>query len=227
MESRHQQPVGFAAHSPALPELPSQQIALHSSLAGPAHQLHQPSFICSNQHAQVAQQAHIPSNASFGSQQPQASDFGAPPNPIQPSGLRPNMLQPPGLMQASEGLQLPLHVQQWLAVLANNSQQGTQSLTAPKQCATSPITSPHVSSADAAKAATEMHEDVRQLRAELSEVKSKFAETQAMPFCCADTLLNMHIQKGSKDFGDCIKPTLFQQQLECCLNILALQRLQG
>ena len=193
MESRHQQPVSFTAHSPALPELPTQQTTLHSSFAGPAHQLHQSSLGWPNHHGQVAQQAHIPSNAFFGSQQPQASDSGVLPNPNQPpnqpAGLQHEMLQPPRLMQASQGLQLPLHVQQWLAVLANDSQQGTQSQTAaPKQHVSNANTSPRVSSADAAKAATEMHEDVRHLRAELSGVKSQFAETQAMLFCCLDTL---------------------------------------
>ena len=183
MDSRQQQPISFTAQSPAFPEFPSQQMALHSSLARPAHQSHQPSSGWPNQNGQGPQQVHIPSNAFFGSQQLQASGFGVPSNPNQPAGWQQNMLQPSGLTQAPQGLQLPLHVQQWLAVLANDSQQGTQSQTAPEQHAISANTSPHVLSADAANAAAEMHEDVRQLRAELSEVKSKFAETQAMPFC--------------------------------------------
>lgn len=93
------------------------------------------------------------------------------------------MLQPPGLTQppSSHGLQLPLHVQQWLAVLASDSQQGIQSQAAPKQHPISGTSPPDVSSADAAKAATQMQEDVRLLRAELTEVKSKFAETQVWP----------------------------------------------
>lgn len=182
MESRHRQPVSFTAHSPAFPELPSQQMALHSSFAGPAHQLHQPSLAWPNQDTQVAQQGHPLSNAFFGSQQPQASDCGVLHNPNQPAGLRHDMLQPPRLMQASQGLQLPLHVQQWLAVLANDSQQGAQSqAAAPKQHVTNANTSPHEFSADAAKAATEMHGDVKQLRAELSGVKSQLAETQVLP----------------------------------------------
>ena len=41
--------------------------------------------------------------------------------------------------------------------------------------------SPRVPSPDAVNAASEMQEDLRQLRAELSDVKSKFAETQAPP----------------------------------------------
>ena len=225
LESRHQQAVSFGAHSPALPVCPSQQMALHSSFAGPVHQLGQPSLGWPNQIGQVAQQAHIPSRAFIGSQQPQASDMGSLPNPNQPAGSQHNMLQRPGLMQASQGLQVPFHVQHWLAVLANDSQQGTEGQTGLKQHATNANTSPHVSSASAAKAATEMREDVRQLRAELSEVKSKFAETQAMLFCCIDSWLRTHMQKvaqGSKHVANSITPTLFQQLIECGLDVIAL-----
>ena len=216
LESGHQQPVSFAAYSPALPVFPSQQMALHSSFAGPAQQLHQPSLGWPHQNGQFAQQEHISSNAFFGSHQPQTHDFEVLPNPNQSASV-----QPSGLMQASQGLQVPLHVQHWLAVLANDSQKGTQSQTAPNHHATNANISPHVSDADAAKAAAAMHEDVRQLRAELSEAKAKFAETQAMLFCFIDTWSSMHMQRVANTLETVC--TLFQQPTERCLNVISLQ----
>ena len=182
MEGRHLQPGSFSSDTPALLGPPSQQMALHSSLAVDTHQHPRASSGWQSYNQQVAEQPQIHSNAFQGSQQPQASGFGVLPVLIQqPSGQQ--QLPVPGQTQSPQGLQLPLHVQQWLALLANNSQQGVPSQHTPQQHATSAQTSPQVPSADAVNAvkATELQEDVRHLKAELSDVKSKFAETQACP----------------------------------------------
>lgn len=158
-------------------------MALHNSLAGDAQQLPWASSGWQSHNQQVVEPPQVLSNAVFGSQQPQASGVGVlPVLTQQPSGTQHSVLLPEPT-QSSQGLQLPLHVQQWLAVLANNSQQGMPSQPTPRQLATSAQPSAHVPTADAVSAATDLHEDVRQLRAELSDVKSKFAETQACPFC--------------------------------------------
>lgn len=184
MEGTHQQPGSFSTHSPALPRWQSQQMALHSSLAGDAQQRPWAPSGWQSHNQQVAEQPHIPSNAVYGSQQPQASGLSVlPVLSQQPSGPQHSVLQPPGQAQSSEGLQLPLHVQQWLAVLANNSQQGMPRQPAPRQLSTSAQPSAQVPIVDAVNAATKLQEDVRQLRAELSDVRSKFAETQACPLC--------------------------------------------
>lgn len=181
MESRQQHPVNFCSNNPALPQWPSQQMALHSSLAGDALQLPWASSGWQSHNNQVAEQPRLPSNAFQGNQQSHTSAFGVLPILTQPSGSQHSVLQSPGQTQLPPGLQLPLHVQQWLAVLANDSQQGIASQHTPQQHAISAQTSARVPSADAVNAATQLQEDVRQLRAELCDVKSKFAETQACP----------------------------------------------
>jgi len=77
-------------------------------------------------------------------------------------------------------LQLPGHVQQWLATLAHDAQQAAGSSTALDQPASRERhAQASVSSPGHAAASAEVQEDLRQMKAELADVKAQFAETQA------------------------------------------------
>ena len=89
--------------------------------------------------------------------------------------------------QSIPPLQLPAHVQQWLATLAHNAQQASCNSTALDQPASRERhAQASASSPGRAAASAEVQEDSRQMKAELSDVKARFAETQAWSLldCC-------------------------------------------
>lgn len=89
--------------------------------------------------------------------------------------------------QSVPPLQLPAHVQQWLATLAHDAQQASGSSTALDQPASRGThAQAFASSPGHAAASAEVQEDLRQMKAELADVKARFAETQAWSLsdCC-------------------------------------------
>ncbi|DBA90582.1 TPA: hypothetical protein ACH3X1_003818 [Trebouxia sp. C0004] len=83
-------------------------------------------------------------------------------------------------LQSISPLQLPAHVQQWLATLAHDAQQASGSITVLDQPASRERhAQASASSPGQAAASAEAQEDLRQMKAELADVKARFAETQA------------------------------------------------
>ena len=90
-------------------------------------------------------------------------------------------------LQSVPPLQLPAHVQQWLATLAHDAQQAAGSRTALDQPASRERhAQASASSPDRAAASAEVQEYLRQMKAELADVKARFAETQvwSLTDCC-------------------------------------------
>lgn len=88
--------------------------------------------------------------------------------------------------QQSGPLQLPAHVQQWLATLARDSRQATGSSKVPDNPAGGaehvPVSALSPGRPDAS---ARVQEDLKQMRAELSDVKERFAEAQvSLWHCC-------------------------------------------
>ena len=140
--------------------------AFHSSLAG-VHQQLLPGWISNSTSARQQPLADVLSIQQ--QQQGLARDVMA---SSCPAGLQNSSHQGPGWAQASSAVQLPVHVQEWLASLATTAQPSVVQHAAGARAA-SPVRSP-----DAVHAARELHEDLQELRAELADVKRNFAETQ-------------------------------------------------
>lgn len=177
IDSRYQQHSSLGQGGPSPPASPSQQTAYHSNPAKAAHQTLRswPSHAAS-----VSQQLDtMPSVAVFGQQQQQADAH----NDWLPSahlaGPQDSAQQDFRSAKEMSGLQLPMHVQQWLASLASHGQLGVDQPAAPVR-ASSAVPSP-----DAVQAATEVQENLRQLRAELADVKAKLTDTQVCPLVIA------------------------------------------
>ena len=169
VDSRYQQRHGLGQGGPSPSASPSHQTAYHSLPAGAAH----PMLSRWPRHdASVPQQPEMPSTAALGQQLQQADAHSSWLPSSRLAGPPDSAQQDVSSGQGASGLQLPMHVQQWLASLAGAGQPGVDQHAAPTR-ASSAVPSP-----DAVHAATELHEDVRQLRAELTDVKSKLTETQ-------------------------------------------------
>lgn len=94
-------------------------------------------------------------------------------------------------LQSVLPLQLPAHVQQWLATLAHDAQQAAGSSTALNQPASRDRhAQASASSPGHAAASAEVQEDLRQMKVELADVKARFAGTQAWSLldCCMATV---------------------------------------
>ena len=98
----------------------------------------------------------------------------------QQSNLNSSTQQGMASLQSVPPLQLPAHVQQWLATLAHDAQQtagssiGLDQPASRKRHAQASASSPGLAAASA-----EVQEDLRQMKAELADVKARFAGTQA------------------------------------------------
>ena len=84
--------------------------------------------------------------------------------------------------QPGPALQLPVHLQQWLATLAQDTQQAVNSSNMPDQLVDRG-TDTRAPSPRHAVASAEVQEDARHLRAELADVKACFADTQVYAPC--------------------------------------------
>ena len=107
----------------------------------------------------------------------------------QQANLNSSTQQGTASLQSDAPLQLPAHVQQWLATLAHDAQQAAGSSMALDQPASREAerhAQASASSPGRAAAPAEVQEDLRHMKAKLADVKARFAETQAWSLldCC-------------------------------------------
>lgn len=171
MESRYQQPSGPSQNPVSLPASPSHRVALHSSLAGPSQQALRSQQLFDGI---AAGQQKAASTLHFGTQlqqqQPAADVILRSLSQLSDDQLNSGQAQP------APALQLPMHFQQWLASLVNTSQASVQSQD-PQHTMLARVPAA-VPSPDAVHGGRQLQEDLTQMRAELTDVKAKFAETQ-------------------------------------------------
>ncbi len=200
------------AHNQASPSQlgsPQQQMALHSSLAGTAQQV----LSQASRHAQGFAQvpllnpvlnphistASMPVPSVAGRQQARDSYNRFPFDPsCTPSGQHPSNQQGVAAPQSGPPLQLPAHVQQWLTALAQDTQQALSNSNEPDLTCRETDAAAHVSRPRHAVASAEFQEDLRHMRAELADVKARFADTQVCAASHSPPLLIAGFQYTSK-----------------------------